>query len=155
MRCTLRASLDMLTPQAIVDVCEMTDAIVGWCRGPLASVNGDALADTRVRVHQIDVATYIAQRAHEETRPRFDAIILDLNVGPHAGDNTEPDPFYGTNALANARAALSSDGVLAVWGEAPDSGFERRLVRAGFDVEVTVHGHGGRKHAVYLAKMRR
>ena len=155
MGCTLRAALDILPSQATVEVCEMTEAIVRWCRGPLASVNGDALADTRVRVHHADVAWYIAQRAQDETAPRFDAIILDLNLGPHAGVDADTNPFYGTKALANARAALSTDGVLAVWGEAPDSAFERRLVSAEFEVEVTVHGRGGRKHAVYLAKMRR
>ncbi len=154
MGCTLRAALDLLPSQATVEVCEMTEAVVRWCRGPLASVNGDALADTRVRVHHVDVAMYIARRAQDDTAPRFDAIILDLNVGPHAGVDADTDPFYGTTALANARAALSTNGVLAVWGEAPDSAFERRLVSAGFAVEVTVHGRGGRKHAVYLARTR-
>ena len=132
----------------------MTEAVVRWCRGPLASVNGDALADSRVRVHHVDVATYIAQRVRDEAAPRFDAIILDLNVGPDAGADADTDPFYGTTALGNARAALSNNGVLAVWGEAPAPAFERRLVSAGFAVEVTVHGRGGRKHAVYLARTR-
>lgn len=153
MGCTLRAALDMLPPKATVEVCELTEAVVRWCRGPLASVSSDALADTRVHVHHVDVATYIAKRAEDKTAPRFDAIMLDLNVGPHVGVNADTDPFYGTNALANVRASLSSKGVFAVWGEVPDSAFERRLVRAGFAVEVTRHGRGGRKHAVYLARM--
>ena len=152
MGCTLRAALDLLPPQATVEVCEMTEAVVRWCRGPLTSLNGDALADTRVRVHHVDVAMHIAQRAQDETAPRFDAIILDLNVGPQAGVGADNDPFYGTNALANVRAALSTSGVFAVWGEAPDSAFERRLVSAGFAVEVTIHGRGERTHAVYLAR---
>ena len=152
MGCTLRAALDILPPHATVEVCEMTEAVARWCRGPLASVNGDALADTRVHVHHVDVAAYIAQRAQDESAPRFDAVILDLNVGPHAGVDADTDPFYGKNALAKTRAALSANGVLAVWGEAPDSAFERRLVGAGFTVEVSVHGRGGRKHAVHLAR---
>jgi len=154
MGCTLRAALDKLPPGATVEVCELTEAVVRWCRGPLASVNGDALADTRVRVHNADVAEFIAQRAEDEAAPRFDAIILDLNVGPSAGDDVDADPLYGSKALANARKALSTNGVFAVWGEERNSTFERRLVSAGFAVEATMHGRGGRKHAVYLAKMR-
>lgn len=154
MGCTLRAALDILPSKATVEVCEMTEAVVRWCRGPLAAVNGDALADTRVRVHNGDVAAHIARRAQDESAPRFDAVILDLNVGPHAGVDADTDPFYGTNALATARAALSVNGVLAVWGEEPDATFERRLVSTGFSAQVTMHGRGGRKHAVYLAKAR-
>lgn len=152
MGCTLRAALDTLPQDATVEVCEMTEAVVRWCRGPLVPVNGDALADPRVRVHDVDVSAHIAERAQDRTAPRYDAIILDLNVGPHAGD-ADTDPFYGTGALANTRAALSTNGVLAVWGEAPDSAFERRLTSAGFTVDVSVHGRGGRKHAVYLATL--
>ena len=154
MGLTLRAALDELPPGATVEVCELTEAVVRWCRGPLAEVNGDALADPRVRVHNGDVAAHIAQRVRDDGAPRFDAIILDLNVGPTADDDRDADPFYGTKALAKTRAALSADGVLAVWGEEPDRSFEKRLSKAGFDAEATVHGRGGRKHVVYLAKLR-
>jgi len=153
MGCTLRAALDTLPQDASVEVCELNEAIVRWCRGPLASVNGDVLSDGRVQVHDDDVAAHIARRADDPDAPRFDCIILDLNVGPHASDDAATDPFYGAHALARTRCALSAGGVLAVWGETHEPAFERRLANAGFHVEVSIHGRGGRKHAVYLAKL--
>ncbi len=46
------------------------------------------------------------------------------------------------------------DGLLSVWSEDPDAGFEARLARAGFDLERDRPGRGGRRHAVYLARGR-
>jgi hypothetical protein len=42
--------------------------------------------------------------------------------------------------------------MLAVWGEAPDAGYQERLERRGFSVRVERPvGGGGRRHVVYLA----
>ena len=153
MGCTLRAALGALPPRARVEVCEIHDVVVQWCRGPLDAVNRGALSDPRVRLHHGDVGEYIVRRAREVAAPRFDGILLDLSEGPHANTDPKTDPFYGDSALANAREALTPHGVLAVWAEAPDAAFERRLVRTGFEVEVQRPGRGGRKHATYLAKL--
>lgn len=151
MGCTLRAALDALPPRAHVLVAEIEPAIERWCRGPLAAVNGCALADPRVEIVIEDVAGLIARRARDRAQPRFDAVLLDLFEGPHARTDPTGDPFYGSRALAHGFGALGPGGVLGVWCEAPDVGFERRLARAGFRVECRRPGRGGRRHAVYLA----
>src|ERR1700689_3363306 len=53
---TLRATLDLLPPGAIVVVAELVPAVVEWNRGPLASLAGQPLTDKRVRGEIDDVA---------------------------------------------------------------------------------------------------
>ncbi len=150
MGLTLRAALDALPADAQVLVAELNPQVVAWCRGPLAILSQDGLADARVQVEVADVAAVIGRAAREG--PRFDAIILDLYEGPHAATQKPDNPFYGAKALAHSRDALQPGGVLAVWSEDPDAAFEKRLIAAGFAVQVDHPGHGGRRHVVYTAK---
>ena len=154
MGCTLRAALDALPTDARVDVCELNETIVEWCRGPLETVSGGALADPRVRVKLGDVAALIAARAGDSKQARFDGILLDLYEGPRAGTKPDADPLYGSRALARTRQALAPRGVFAVWAEDPDAAFERRLGQAGFAVDLHRPGRGGRRHAVYLGTLK-
>ncbi len=147
---TLRAALDFLSPGARVVVAELVPRLVQWCRGPLADLTGRVLEDPRVSVEVADVAAVIG-RAGARPSGRFDAIVLDLYEGPHAGHHRENDPLYGSRALASTRAALAPRGVLAVWGEGHDPGFAKRLGRAGFSVSCRRPGRGGLRHQVYLA----
>jgi spermidine synthase len=152
MGCTLRVALDLLPPAARLTVVELNAAIVGWCRGPLASVNGGALEDPRVSLRVGDVAAHIRELAEETGAPRADAIVIDLFEGPHRGTHAEHDPFYGAKALRTTRRALGEAGCFAIWSEGPDEAFERRLRKAGFgDVLLRRPGRGGRRHAVYVA----
>ena len=57
---TLREALDQLPPDARVVVVDLNPVVVDWCRGPLAALTGDALADRRVTVRVDDVARVIA-----------------------------------------------------------------------------------------------
>ncbi len=169
---TLRAALDALPRGAQVVVAEIDPTIVAWCRGPLAALHGNALADRRVKVEVADVAAVIAAAALAATvadaasagsaappaaapatagDPRFDAIVLDLYEGPRGARQRE-DPLYGTAALERARRALKAGGTLAVWGEEADAAFEKRLAAAGFRAERQRPGGGGPRHAVYLAR---
>src|ERR1700730_9276649 len=52
---TLRATLDMVPPEAVVRVVELVASVVEWNRGPLGSVAGHPLNDRRVRVEVGDV----------------------------------------------------------------------------------------------------
>src|SRR5580704_9105323 len=52
---TLRATLDLLPPGATVVVAEIVPAVVDWNRGPLATLAGEPLKDSRVRVVIDDV----------------------------------------------------------------------------------------------------
>jgi spermidine synthase len=145
---TLRAALDNLPKTARVEVAEINDAIVRWCRGPLAGLTRNALKDPRASVVMEDVVLVIE-------RGGFDAIILDLYEGPREAAKAEGDPFYGREALRRTRDALTPGGIFAVWSEDPDAAFEKRLRAAGFRVERRKPGKGGPRHVVYLARASR
>ncbi len=150
MACTLRAILDALADDARVVVAELHEAMVAWCRGPLAQLNGEAMDDPRVSVRIGDVAAAIRDAA-EGRIPPFDAVVLDLYEGPAPGGRSRRDPHFGEAALATTRAALSEGGLLAIWAEDPDPAFERRLRDAGFAPRHERPGRGGRRHVIYLA----
>jgi spermidine synthase len=145
---TLRAALDALPPRGRVTVAELHPVVVDWCRGPLSELTAGAAGDPRVDIVLKDVAEVIA--AAGGGRP-FDAILLDLYVGP-AGAADAGSPFYGTRALATTRAALVPGGVFGVWAERPDAAFEKRLRAAGYDFEKQRPGRGGLRHVVYAAQ---
>ena len=143
MGLTLRAALDVLPERARIRVAELHAPIVSWCRGPLAALTRGAVDDPRVSVAVEDVSRTIAGEGP------FDAILLDLFVGPQRPDSDHP--LWGASALANTRAALAPEGIFAVWGEAPDAGFEKRLRGAEFRFDRARPGRGGRRHVVYVA----
>lgn len=151
MGLTLRAVLDSLPSSARVEVTELNPAVITWCKGPLAGLTNNAVYDPRVSINLDDVASVIAQSSQPATH-KFDAIIIDLYEGPHSGNDRLNDPFYGDRALKATRAALAPTGVFAVWGEAPDRAFEKRLTAAGFSIAVQRPGRGGLRHVVYIAQ---
>lgn len=144
---TLRAALDQLPPGAEVTVVDLNPVVVEWCRGLLAPLTDNAVADRRVRIEIGDVAGAIASARRGE----HDAILLDLYEGPRALPAHARDPLYGAPAVASAWSALRAGGVLAVWAEEPDRAYPLRLRDAGFTVEVHQGGgRGGRAHVVYV-----
>jgi spermidine synthase len=151
MGLTLKAALDCLSSEATVVVAELNPVIVTWCRGPLAGLTGSSVDDPRVTVEIDDVAGVIARTARADAK-KFDAIIIDLYEGPHARTDAISDPFYGLGALKKTADALFPAGVFAVWGEAPDAGFEKRLTAAGFSFDRQRPGRGGMRHVVYIAR---
>jgi spermidine synthase len=146
---TLRATLDVLPPDATVVVAELLPAVVEWNRGPLALLAGEPLKDQRVRVLQDDVAAVV--RGGDD---RFDVILLDVDNGPSAFTESANAALYADAGLAAARSALKADGVLAVWSAWEDRKFEQRLRYNGFRVEVTrVRARlkkGGPRHTIFL-----
>lgn len=155
MGCTLRAVLDTLPSSAGVVVAELNPIVHTWCLGPLKSLTAGAASDPRVSVEICDVAERIRRSAASNGEDLFDAIVLDLYRGPHAKTDQRNDPLYGSRAIQNMRAALKPDGVLAVWGEQYDEGFDRRLTDAGFKVTASRPGKGGLRHVVFLAQMKK
>ncbi len=151
---TLRAALDALPKTAQVVVAELNEVVVRWCQGPCAVLTNDALADKRVSVVVGDVTRVIRKVASDPGQPRFDAIVLDLYVGPGASAH-ETRSLYGRDILKRTSEALSPGGVYAVWGEDPVPSFEADLRVAGFDAELLRVKGGGPRHAVYLAKKKR
>jgi spermidine synthase len=148
---TLRALLDVLGRSASVEVAELHEPIVRWCRGPLTAVNGGAATDPRVRVTPGDVMDRVREAASAPSR-RYDAIVIDLMEGPSRSRARVNGHLYGSRALASVCAALTPGGVYAVWGEEPDPSFVELLQRSGFDARKVVVGSGGPKHVVYVAQ---
>jgi spermidine synthase len=148
MAYTLRAALDLLPRRARVVVAEVEPAVVRWCEGPLAELTDCASADPRVAIELADVAELIAAAARGG-RQRFDAIALDLCGGPRGSRAEAHHPLYGNAMLEAVRRALAPRGVFAVWSEEAAPGFEKRLVRCGFEVQVERAGRGGRRHVIY------
>ena len=146
---TLRATLDLLPPDAMVVVAELVPAVVEWNRGPLASLAGQPLADKRVQVEIDDVAVTLASRPGQ-----FDAVLLDVDNGPTAFSGSNNAGLYDDRGIASAYAALKMGGVLAVWSAREDRKFEQRLRHGRFTVEVQqVRGRlkkGGPRHTIFL-----
>ena len=149
---TLRATLDLLPPGATVVVAELVPAVVEWNRGPLGPLAGHPLKDARVMVDVGDVADTLRASAG-----RFDAVLLDVDIGPAAFTATHNTRLYDDGGLAAARGALKSGGVLAVWSAWEDRRFEQRLKHGGFKVQVErVRGRlkkGGPRHTIFLGHL--
>jgi spermidine synthase len=150
---TLRATLDLLPPDATVVVAELVPAVVDWNRGPLGPLAGHPLKDKRVVVEVGDAAATI-----QTSTNRFDAVLLDVDNGPSAFTASRNAGLYDDRGIAAMRAALKPAGVLAVWSSRDDRRFEQRLRHGGFDVTVErVRGRlkkGGPKHTIFLAAAR-
>ena len=148
---TLRATLDLLSPDATVVVAELLPAVVEWNRGPLGPLAEHPLKDKRVRVETADVAALLRSR-----RCQFDAVLLDVDNGPAAFTASNNAGLYDDRGIAAARAALKGDGVLAVWAAQEDRKFEERLRRGGFNVQVQrLRGRlkrGGPRHTIFLSQ---
>jgi spermidine synthase len=148
---TLRAALDLFSPDATVVVAELVPAVVEWNRGPLGPLAGHPLKDKRVRVETGDVAS--ALRSHPG---QFDAVLLDVDNGPSAFTASNNARLYDQRGIAAAHAALKRQGVLAVWAVQEDRKFEQRLRDGGFDVRVERVRGGVRKrgarHTIFLSQ---
>lgn len=148
---TLRATLDLLPPDATVVVAELVPAVVEWNRAVLGPLAEHPLDDARVHVDERDVAETLRASPH-----RFDAVLLDVDNGPDAFTSSHNAGLYGDAGLTATRTALKSGGVLAVWSAWEDRKFEQRLRYNGFAVEVErVRGRlkkGGPHHTIFLGR---
>lgn len=147
---TLRAALAAFGPQSEVTVAELVPEIVDWAHGPMAHLHAGTLDSAQVQICIDDVGALIrAGSSH------YDAILLDVDNGPDGLSREGNDALYTLAGLAQARAALSPGGVLAVWSSGPDPRFNTRLRKAGFDVReeavrATASGRGAR-HTIWIA----
>jgi len=146
---TLRATLDLLPPDAVVVVAEVVPAVVEWNRGPLGPLAGHPLKDKRVQIEMGDVAVTL-----RSGHCKFDAVLLDVDNGPTAFTTSDNAWLYDDRGIAAARAALKMDGMLAVWSARDDRKFEKRLHYGRFAVQVEhVRGRlkkGGPHHTIFL-----
>ncbi len=147
---TLRAALEVLPPTAEVVVAEFFAAVETWGRTHLQAVHDGSLDDPRVRIVIDDV------RAVLLARPGWDAVLLDVDNGPDAWCLEGNRRLYDRTGLDQVRAALDSQGTLAVWSAHPDPAFVKRLRKSGFEVRterVRAHAGRGAHHTLFLARL--
>jgi spermidine synthase len=147
---TLRAVLNHVGPGTRVTVAELLPAVVAWNRGPLAPLAGAPLEDPRVTVAEGDVGALMARQSNT-----YDAILLDVDNGPTALTHPDNHGLYGPAGLARAFHALRARGTLGIWSAGPAPGFERRMEKAGFTVQVlhpAAHGTKGTRHTLFMGR---
>ena len=136
--------------EASILVAEIFPAVVEWNRADLAELADTPLLDPRVTVQVTDVADVFAGDP-----ATFDAVLLDVDNGPDAFTIARNQRLYGAQGLEQIRRSLRRPGVLGVWSADPDPPFERRLSKAGFQVQVeTVPAYQkskGPKHTIFIA----
>lgn len=150
---TLRSALDVLGAKAEVVVAELVPDVVRWNRTFLSHLAGSPLEDTRVTIHEADVAQMIMKAERE-----YHAILLDVDNGPQGLTTRTNDWLYSAQGLKAAFNALQPKGVLAVWSPDTDAAFSKRLCEAGFELDefiVPARGlgksKGGGLHVVWTA----
>jgi spermidine synthase len=123
---TVRGALEV-APEAQVVVAEKVAGVVDLVRGELGHLQARPLDDPRVQVEPADVADVMAV-----STGAFDAILLDVDNGPHWASFRTNARLYTPAGLAWARRALAPGGVFAVWSGYPADRFLAQLRAAGF-----------------------
>jgi spermidine synthase len=124
---TVRGALDVMPSGGRIVVAEKVEGVVELVRGDLAHVAGRPLDDPRVTVTSGDVFDLLSGAP-----AAWDAILLDVDNGPHWASFRTNARLYSPAGLAVARRALAPGGVFAVWSGYPADAFLARLREAGF-----------------------
>jgi spermidine synthase len=144
---TVRGVLDVAGPAARVRVVEKVEAVARLVRGELAHVGGAPLDDPRVDVLVADVAEVLSAAAPGE----LDAVLLDVDNGPHWASFRTNARLYSGTGLAAIHRALAPGGRLAVWSGYPHDGFLSDLRTAGFAPSlVPLHERGRVRARAYV-----
>ena len=113
-------------------------------------MHGNPLQDSRTAVHIGDVADLLQQE-----KPRFDAVLLDVDNGPEGLTQEDNEWLYSTAGLEAIFRTLKPEGTLAVWSAGADQLFNIRLKKARFNVSMhTVRARPGKgsRHTIFLAR---
>lgn len=146
---TARAALDFVPADGKVVIAELVAAVVDWNREYLGPLAGKPLDDPRTEVVVDDVRRVILA-----AEGQFDAILLDVDNGPHAPTQRSNSWLYTPGGLDAIRRALRRGGAVAVWSVEEHPAFLRSLRAAGFNASserVTSHHT---RHSVYVGRKR-
>lgn len=139
---TVRGALDVIPRNARLVVVEKIGAVERLVRGELAYLAARPLDDPRVTVVNGDVANALAAEKGD-----LDAILLDVDNGPHWASFRTNARLYSNAGLAVAMHALAPGGALAVWSGYRADGFLKRLRGAGFAPSLVALRERGRVRA--------
>ena len=144
---TLKSVLQKIGRHDTVHVAELFPEIVAWNRTFLAGLNGRLLADPRVQIFEEDVRAVI----HRAARTPYDVIILDIDNGTTAMVKNENHELYQQRGMDLMALALKPGGRAAVWSACPDPAIEKRLKKAGLEVQaVPAKLHATAKRSAYM-----
>jgi len=147
---TLRQTLDLLSTDARVVVSELLADVVNWNCEYLKDLNGQPLDDKRTEIITGDILQLISQ-----STGRFDAILLDVDNGPHWMTDSGNQRLYSFAGIQSCRRALNKQGVLAIWSTGPSKDFEQLLMRCGFQVRrYRANAYAGKRtksHFIWVA----
>jgi spermidine synthase len=148
---TAAAALELVGPDGIVEVVELSPAVIRWNRGPLGHLANHPLKDRRLKLIEGDLARRIARKPGA-----YDAILNDVDNGPDGLLLPANRGLYTNAGLRSTLRALKPGGVLTIWSVAPDDVFTRRLRNVGFDARAKrVRDRGGdkgRNHTIWIAR---
>jgi len=139
---TLAAVLAHRCVRSVV-VAEIEPSVIRWNRSYLREVNGDALADPRVRVVSSDVADLV-----RDSPSSYDAILLDVDNGPSMLLRAENAVLYARAGLGALRAALRPGGVLALWCNREEADLDRALCELFGNAHIDRIAEPGYRHGV-------
>lgn len=158
---TLRALLD--APGVTrVDVVEASPAIIDWEARHFAGLNGDALKDPRVKLHAMDLATFVKSlRTRSIEPPAGDgwlALVLDMDEGPELVSRAGNEAFYDDEGIERLETVLRPGGVLALWSATREPALLQRMharMKNVAEVVVPVDLDDGKSNLDYVYRGRR
>jgi len=108
---------------ASIDVIEISPYIIEWNRTHCAPLNGDVLADPRVRLIQDDLYNLLCT----SSTPAYHAILLDVDNGPSWLAHERNARLYTLETLEQWSALLTPGGSFAVWSAQAEPEFLERM----------------------------
>jgi spermidine synthase len=113
-------------------VIEALEPVIRWHREGLVPLGERLTADRRCELRLDDFFAVMGQ-APDETEPRFDAILLDIDHSPNALLHAPHGRFYSPDGQQALARWLKPQGVFAMWSdEGPDAAF-MTVLAAAFD----------------------
>lgn len=102
-----------------VDVVEINPHIINWNSTYFASLNGQALSDSRVKVIKDDLYTVL----YAAPIMQYHAILLDVDNGPSWLAHKDNTKLYTLKTLERISQILLPGGTLTVWSAQPEPEF--------------------------------
>lgn len=100
-----------------VAVVEIEEDVVAWMRDGTIPHGPAILADERLTIVEADLA--IALEEADETGPRYDLILLDVDNGPGYLVHDHNRELYQRPFLSRVRDVLHPGGAVVIWSAAP------------------------------------